>query len=318
MKKRVLICIIISILLMGGCQVSSDHFLSFQENFKLGYYDNHTDANDFFANDLAIISEDEQLGGDPLLNAGATLLINTTENEVIYADQVFEKLYPASLTKLVTALVVLEQAELTDLVTVSYNASHIRESAAKICGFKEGDIVSLDSLLHCLLIYSGNDVGIAIAEHVGGSEKAFAEKMNEVAKQLGAVHSNFVNPHGLHDDNQYTTAYDMYLILHELIKYDKFLSIINMSTYTVSYVDVSGNEKHKKFNSTNWYLNGNASIDDIMIVGGKTGTTSKAGNCLILFSQDNNSMEYISIILKAPSNNVLYTQMNHLLSYSKD
>ena len=116
-----------------------------------------------------------------------------------------------------TALVVLKKGELTDSVTVSYNASHIPVAGAKVCGFEEGDVITMDALLHCLLIYSGNDAGIAIAEHMSGSEENFVRIMNSEAKRIGASHTNFVNSHGLHDDNHYTTAYDMYLIFNELI-----------------------------------------------------------------------------------------------------
>jgi D-alanyl-D-alanine carboxypeptidase len=244
------------------------------------------------------------------------LLVNTTDKEVLYADHVYDRRYPASLTKLLTALVVLRYGEMTDYVTISYNASHISEPGAKVCGYKEGDIISLEALLNSLLIYSGNDAAIAVADHVGGSEEAFVKKMNEEAVKIGAVHSNFVNSNGLHDDSQYTTAYDMYLIFHELMTYDTFRSIISTDSYTAVYTDKDGNEKQKTLNATNLYLSGEEEAPEgIVVVGGKTGTTKKAGNCLILLSKDDTSKEYVSIILKASDSNQLYSQMSHLLSF---
>lgn len=319
MRKRLLSCVIIIILILCGCQNSSDQFLSYEdtntsEGYDIGNYLN-TQSNDFFSKDLVTISTDDTSDSDPVLTSLATLSVNVTDKEVIYQNNVYEELFPASLTKLMTALVVLKNAELTDSVTISYNASHIQESGAKTCGFSEGDVLSLDSLLYCLLIYSGNDAGIAIAEHVGGSEESFIKMMNAEAADIGATDSNFKNSHGLHDDLHYTTAYDLYLIFNELLQYDKFLSIIGMSSYTADYHDSTGNEQQKVFETTNWYFHGNEEAPEgITVLGAKTGTTYKAGNCLILLSQDTENKRYISIILKADSSDTLYSQMSHLLS----
>jgi D-alanyl-D-alanine carboxypeptidase len=224
-------------------------------------------------------------------------------------------MYPASLTKLLTALVVLQYGALTDSVTVSYDASHIPESGARICGYAEGDIISMEVLLNSLLIYSGNDAAIAIADHIGGDEAAFVDIMNEEAQTIGAIHSNFMNSHGLHDDNQYSTAYDIYLIFNELLKYDTFRNIISSDSYTAIYSDKAGNEKQKTFNSTNLFLKDEGENDLVLeVIGGKTGTTSKAGNCLILLCKDSDGKEYISVILKAADNDTLYSQMSHLIS----
>lgn len=280
--------------------------------------DTSEDTPDFFASDLAVIPDELNHMSDPAITAESSLIINDTDNKVIYANNVYERLYPASLTKLITTLVVLEKADLNDMVTVSYNASHITESGAKLCGFKEGDTIKLEDLLYAFLIYSGNDAGVAIAEHVGGTIGGFAKMMNQAAKDAGAVHSNFVNPHGLHDDNHYTTAYDLYLIFHQLVQYDKFLSIINNSEYTVTYKDAAGNPVTKTFLTTNRYLKGQEKAPEgVTVLGGKTGTTSKAGNCLILYSKDKNNKDYISLVLKADNSNSLFSQMTDLLKMIK-
>ncbi|HBY71820.1 MAG TPA: D-alanyl-D-alanine carboxypeptidase [Lachnospiraceae bacterium] len=317
MTKKLIILLTFACFSLVGCQNTSGELLAYEEmKASAGsVFDNQFTEADFFAENLAIITEEDNHGEDPILTSKANLLVNITDNEVIYADHVYDRLYPASLTKLMTALIALQNGELTDTVTISYNASHIAESGAKLCGFHEGDTISLESLLYALLIYSGNDAGTAIAEHVGKSEENFVKMMNEEAKKLGAVHSNFVNAHGLHNDNHYTTAYDLYLIFHQLIQYDTFLSIINTPSYKAVYKDIEGNEKQMTFQTTNQFLNGKADpVPGIEIIGGKTGTTHKAGNCLILLCQDSKHKEYISLILNSPDSDQLYSQMSHMLS----
>ncbi len=319
MKKK-LICIVLSLTFLTGCSNSSSVLLPYSETDNVIRYEKNigTEASDFFASDLTVIPDELNHMEDSDITATSALIVNASDDVVLYANNVYERMYPASLTKLITALVILKEADLSETATVSYNASHITESGAKLCGFKEGDKVSLETLLNCLLIYSGNDAGIALAEHIGGTVEGFSKKMNETAVSIGAVHSNFLNPHGLHDDNHYTTAYDLYLIFNELLKYDKFISIVNEESYTATYTNSSGEEVTKEFATTNRYLKGTEkSPDGVTVVGGKTGTTSKAGNCLILYSKDNRDKAYISLILQADSGNSLFTQMTHLLEKIK-
>ena len=317
MKKRILGIILVATMMFTGCQKASDQFLRYEDTASdaKAFNDNLLTLEDFFGKNLTVISRDKDNGGDTVLTAGALLFVNNTKKQAIYADDVYKKLYPASLTKLMTALLAFKYGTLTDNVTVSYNASHITEVGAKTCKLQEGDVLTLDVLLNSMLVYSGNDTAIAIAEHISGSVEAFANKMNQEAKNIGAVHSHFVNPNGLHDDNQYTTAYDLYLIFNELLKYDKFFNIINQSSYIANYVDKDGNEKQNIFETTNQYLKGEAATDPkLTVVGGKTGTTSKAGNCLMLLCKDNNNEEYISVVLKANGTNDLYKEMSRMLS----
>lgn len=314
---------IISIILL--CLSAISFTACGSDNESIFYYQNEENNNQtnilqadigiakFYADDLTVIPI-EDWPEDVNMTASSSLLVNITDNEFIYADDIYQKMYPASLTKIITALVTLEQGNLSDIVTISHNASNITVPGAKLCGFKEGDKIDLESLLNAFLIYSGNDAGIAIAEHISGTEEAFVEEMNKTAKRLGAVHSNFVNSHGLHDENHYTTAYDLYLIFNELVEYEEFVSIINKSSITVDYVLADGsNQSHEYMNTNRYLLNQTKAPDDITVVGGKTGTTNEAGNCLILYSLDNNGKEYISVVLQARGNNNLYQQMNYLL-----
>lgn len=319
MKKRVF-CILLLVILLTGCSNSSIAAIPYEDNISLNknYLLNlsNSEKTDLFAKDLTVIPKDFNSPKDPKLNSLSSLLVNVTDNEMIYANNIYARIYPASITKIATALVALKYGELTDTVTISKNASSISEAGAKLCGFKEGDQVILADLLTSLLVYSGNDAGIAIAEHISGSVPEFANTMNEEVRKLGAVHTNFVNPHGLHEEDHYTTAYDLYLILNELLNYDEFLDMIHLDKYTLYYKEASGKKAKKIFTSTDRYLTGEAYIPKgVHVLGGKTGTTSKAGSCLILTSEDMEGQKYISIVLKADSSDDLFHQMSHLLSF---
>lgn len=322
MKKRYLtILLIITILTIGGCQKSSDQFFSYRDYISSTKTDLGIELteNIFFAENLVVLADEEISTNDDLVNSKAAFLCDVTNTQALYAKNPYERLYPASLTKLMTALVVLERGELTDSVTISHNASNISVPGAKVCGFKEGDVISLDTLLNSLLVYSGNDAGIAIAEHISGTEESFVKLMNLESKKIGASHTNFVNSHGLHDDNHYSTAYDMYLIFNELIQYDAFINIISQSSYTALYKDVENKDKKLIFNSTNQYLREEeVAPEDFTIIGGKTGVTFKAGNCLILLSKDSENTHYISLILKSSDSKELYSDMFNLLSIIKE
>lgn len=136
---------------------------------------------------------------------------NLATNTVTYAQNIYEKLYPASTTKILTAYIALKYGNLEDYVTVSENAAD-QASDSSVCGLKAGDVVQLKDLLYGMMLKSGNDAAIAIAEHIGGSVEGFADMMNQEALAMGATRSHFVNPNGLPDENHYTSVYDLYLI----------------------------------------------------------------------------------------------------------
>lgn len=266
-----------------------------------------------FAADLCVVGDNVLSDDVDASLSEAAALFDVNSNEVLYANNATQKLYPASLTKVLTALIALEKGNLDDVITVSKNAE-IKESGAQLCGFKEGDQITLEQALHGLLMYSGNDAGVIIAEYISGSVEEFANLMNETAKSLGATNSNFVNPHGLSDENHYTTAYDLYLIFNAAMKYDKFVEIINTDSWTTTYTLSDGSSKEITFKTTNLYLKGDEnSPEGITVIGGKTGTTSAAGSCLLLLSQDEAGEHYISVVLKAQNRSILYTQMTDIL-----
>lgn len=304
---------------MTGCSKQSDVRMRYSSDnsstqYEIGNFVEPASA-DYITKDLSVVYEENNHMQDNSITALSALMFNETTNEVLYANNVYEKIYPASTTKVLTALLALKYGNLSDQVTISADNGGITSYGAKLCNFQKGDVVSLETLINCLLVYSGNDAGVAIAEHIAGSEEAFVNMMNEEAAKLGAVNTHFVNSHGLHNANHYTTAYDMYLIFKECLKYDEFTSIIKQPSYTAHYKDKDGNEKTATFETTNMFLLGTMDAPDgITVFGGKTGSTSFAGDCLLLYSEDKEGNGLIAEVFKASSKNDLYTQMAHLLS----
>ena len=268
-----------------------------------------------FAEDLCVINGNYSAGTDVSIEAqSAAGLFDVNQNKVIYAKNIHERLNPASLTKVMTALVAIKYGNTEDTIVCTDNV-RINESGATLCGLKKGDTLTLNQALHALLINSANDAAVAIAEHIGGSLAGFADLMNKEAIALGATNSHFVNPHGLTESEHYVTAYDMYLIMNAAMQYEVFNQIIHMNEYSTVYYDADGAEKEMKFKSTNLFFRDDYSAPDkITVIGGKTGTTNAAGNCLVLLSKDTAGNPYISVLLKVSERGLMYEEMTDLLS----
>lgn len=275
-------------------------------------------ADTFSKNVCTIPVDSIEKDKDDKLTAGGLLSVDIDDNKIIYADAIYDKLYPASLTKLATALVCLKYGKFSDDVVVSYKASHITEQGAKLCFLQEGDVVNFEVLLTSFLVYSGNDAGVALAEHISGSVEEFVKLMNNELKSIGAVDTHYVNPHGLPDDNHYTTVYDIYLMLNALSSYDKFLEMTSKPSYTAKFKDASEKDITKVYESTDKFLTGDVKLPKgVKIIAGKTGTTFAAGSCLAVLSEGADSHKYISIVMKAYSSESLYYQMTKLLKKEK-
>lgn len=267
-----------------------------------------------FAQDLCIVTGDITDDAVDMSGAGAALLCDVNNADVLFAKNVYETMHPASLTKIMTALVAMKYGSMDQVLTASENVK-ITESGAQLCGIKPGDSMTLSQALHILLIYSANDVAILIAEGVAGDAETFVQLMNDEAAAIGATNTHFSNPHGLTAEEHYTTAYDLYLIFNEAIRYEAFREIIHMDSYSTVYYDLNGNTKDFSCQTTNQYLRGNFTPpENITIVGGKTGTTNAAGHCLILLSRDTAGAPYISVILRSESRDLIYAEMTSMLS----
>ena len=267
-----------------------------------------------FAADLCLADE-ETLPANAvnLSEALSGVLCDVNQNRIIYAKEENMQLAPASLTKVLTALVALKNTELDMVLTASENVK-INESGATLLGLEPGDKMTMDQALHALLMQSANDVAVMIAENVAGSEDAFCEMMNAEAKALGATNSHFLNPHGLTEEGHYSCAYDMYLIFQEVMKYPEFTQIIHQDTYETIYHDAEGSAKEYTCGTTNLFLRGDYTAPEgITVIGGKTGTTASARNCLVLLSKDSAGNPYVSVILNCSERQYLYQEMTELL-----
>lgn len=313
-SKRYACLIINSILVISLCGCGKDKLsLSYERAVTENVFmqDQMTEP---FASDLCVISgnyiQDTDVSMEEESAAG---LFDVNHNKVIYSKNIHERLNPASLTKIMTALVAIKYGNTEDIIICSENVK-INEAGAVVCGLKAGDKLTLNQALHALLINSANDAAVAIAEHIGGSVEGFAEMMNKEALLLGATGSHFVNPHGLTENEHYVTAYDMYLIMNAAMQYELFNEIIHMSEYSTVYYSSNDSEKQITCRSTNLFFRGDyAAPDKITVIGGKTGTTNAAGNCLILLTKDTGGNPYISVILRASKRELLYKEMIDLL-----
>ena len=276
-----------------------------------------TDSTDgyasLFASDLCVVTDESQYSPSDTTSEAAGLF-DITDGQVMYSKNAFERLYPASITKVMTALIAIKYGDLTDMVTVTEDAV-ITEAGATLAGIHPGDQLTMEQLLYGLMLPSGNDAGAAIAVHMAGSIDAFAELMNREAQKLGATGTHFMNPHGLTNADHYTTAYDLYLIFNEALKQLEFRKVTGTTSYTADYTDGSGNPVSTTWEGGNWYMVGQRQTPDgLTVFSGKTGTTSAAGFCLIMASRDQEEKEYISVVLKAPSRPGLYDNMTNIIS----
>jgi D-alanyl-D-alanine carboxypeptidase len=250
------------------------------------------------------------------IEADTAALFDLNNRDVLYAKDIFTERSEASLTKIMTALAAMKYGNMDDVVEVTDTALDI-EYGSSVCDIKVGDRLTLKQLVYGMMIASGNDAAMMIAEHVGGSVDSFVQMMNDEAKSLGATRTHFMNPHGLTEEGHYTCAYDMYLIFNEAMKYDMFMDIINRKNYYCEYTKADGSAVAVTWESTDYYLTGEDGVetpDNVIVYGGKTGTTDDAGACLALLSKDFYGNPYFSIIMHASDHDALYDEMTTLLS----
>lgn len=272
------------------------------------------DDKKFFASDFCVTDKDnfglEQVDSQVAKGGG---VFHLRTGECTYGQNLFGRMYPASTTKILTCLVAIEQGDLKQKVTVSAFAAD-QTPDSSVANLAAGDVMTLEDLLYGLMLRSGNDAALAIAETVGGSMEGFAEMMNQRAVSVGATNSHFITPHGLHEDEHYTTVYDMYLIFQEALKNETFMEIMSAPSYHVIYQGADGSTKEQDWNNTNRYLSGQEKAPEgFTVVGGKTGTTYEAGYCLVVYSLNDKKQPIISIVYNADCSLNLYYLMNQLL-----
>lgn len=265
-----------------------------------------------FSADLCVPEKEGEQNTDGV-NAEAFALFDEDGKTVVSQKNLYEKVYPASTTKIMTCLLALEFCDPEETVTVPKEAE-IDISGSSMANLKPGDQLKMKDMLYALMVPSGNDAAVAIAMHISGSIEEFSKLMNRRAAQLGATGTNFVNPHGLPDENHYTTVYDMYLIFREAMKHEEFRTVSSTKEKTVTVKNsADGQERQVSWESGNGFYNGKYSLPEgLSYTAGKTGHTNAAGFCLVLGEKDKDGKECISIIMKAPIYEELYNGMVHL------
>ncbi|MBU1007276.1 MAG: D-alanyl-D-alanine carboxypeptidase [Candidatus Omnitrophica bacterium] len=223
------------------------------------------------------------------LSAKSAILMSPFTKRVVYAKDPRERLLPASTTKIMTALTVLKKSKLGEKVTVSAFASSIEPSKIYI---KEGEEYFTGALLRAILLNSGNDASVALAESVSGSEEEFAELMNDTARSIGAKDTNFTNSNGLPSEGQYSTAYDLALIVRAAMRNKDITAVMKIKKSPISEITTGRRIKLKNHNKFLWK-------DHPYTIFGKTGYTKKAGHCFAGYIEYNKWRRVIVVILKS-------------------
>lgn len=315
-KKELLIkfvCSIIFLLLVVGAALILLNSRNRVSKYETSAYEAGIYEAELFAKDICVTNEDVKFDAfytnDKFPGA---LLFNIETQEVLFSENANEKVYPASTTKILTAYLALKYGNLEDYVTISETAVDV-PSDSSTAYLQVGDVLTLEDLLYALLLPSGNDSAVAIAEHISGSVEAFVELMNEESNRLGASNSHFVNPHGYQDEDHYTTAYDLYLIFNECIKNETFLDIVSSKNYSTVITQKDGSRREVTWGQSNQFVTGaRTTPTGITLIGGKTGNTYDAGSCLVMYGKDSSDSPYISIIMGATSRRNLYDNMTFL------
>lgn len=228
--------------------------------------------------------------------AKAVILYELKSDTLIYAWKPDQRIYPASMVKLMTALIALERGTLSDQVTVTKRAISNIAMGSVSAGLEVGEVLSLESLLYCMMTASANDAAAVIAEHIAGSQEDFVDLMNEKAQLLGCVGTHYGNVHGLHDEQTYTTARDICRILDIALDIPQFRTFFSAETYTVPATNKS--EERVIYTSNDMMRSDMKRYYDERITGGKTGSTTQAGRCLAV-TAEGNGMEVLSIVMGA-------------------
>lgn len=243
--------------------------------------------------------------------APSAVLIDAKTGTILFEKNKDEKHFPASTTKIMTTLLTLENCKnLEDKVKMSHNAIYSIEPGSSHIAMNEGETLTVEQSLYGLLLASANEVANALAEYISTNINDFCKLMNERAKQLGCKNTNFVNAHGFHNENHYTSAYDLALIMKEDIKYEEFNKIISTKRY-----DIPPTEKQPEtrilYNTNKMIQSGKYFNENV--IGGKTGYTDEAGHTLVIYAKKND-MQLISVVM-AEENSNAYLDTTKLLDY---
>lgn len=231
----------------------------------------------------------------PITLSPSAILMDAETGQVLYDKNAKDQLYPASITKVLTAIVALEKNEdLSEKVVIGKDVPNQIVSNSSAIYLIPGESVTLEQLMYALMVESANDAAVAIAEHTAGSVEDFAELMNKKAKELGAIDSHFVNPHGLHSEEHFTTAYDMALIMREAIKDPVLRKLMTTPNYIIA--ETNKQQTRYLWTKNRLYKDEGDEFYNDKVIASKTGYTTEANNTLVSAAQDDN-MKLIAVAL---------------------
>ncbi len=227
----------------------------------------------------------------------AVILYELNSDTMVYSWNPDDKIYPASMVKLMTAVVALENGNLSDVVTVTRSALSNFTPGSVSANLKRGEELTLEDLLYCLMTHSANDAALVIAEHIAGSQESFVQMMNEKAAAIGCLGTHYSNTHGLHHEETYTTARDIARLLEYGLENPQFEALFTAKSYTVPATNKS---EARELNSTNHMMTKaeTSKYFDERVTGGKTGATDAAGRCLAVTAEAN-GMKLLGIVMGA-------------------
>lgn len=303
---------------LSGCQTSAKTggFTSYDEHYQKNETalkeDALSDRWESRGSKVAVVSK-EKADNNDYPEAKEVLLVNNTKNKVSLVRR-FLTGYPGKYNKDHDSIADFGEfkfkSDCNDQTDITFP-----DGAAVAIHLKKGDKITVEALLNALIIMSANDAAVALGEAVAGSEANFVKMMNKRAKELGATNTHFANPNGLHLSDHYSTAYDLYLIFKEVAKHNEFFNIAGRSSSRIEYLGSKGEQKIYDMASTNQYIAGTYTLpSQVYMIGGKTGTTTQAGSCLILLTKNKDGEEFISVVLKGVTKSALYHTMTDILS----
>lgn len=245
-----------------------------------------------------------------LVSEGA-ILIEASTGAVLYSKNPEQTYYPASITKVMTTLVALENSSLTDQITYSADTLNSIEQDSSRVGVEADETMTMEDALYCVMLASGNDTAAGVAEHVGGTVSKFVDMMNEKAKELGCTNTHFMNPHGLHNEDHYVCAKDMALIVQAAIQNPDFCKIASAKSHTVAKTNKS--EERELWNHHKMLLPASQYHYE-GVAEGKTGYTSDAWNTLVTTAERDN-MKLICVVLRCQGAAAAYNDTTKLFNY---
>ena len=260
-----------------------------------------------FLNDITVSSGAQSPDGSmPVFDAHSVshsarsaILYEMTSDTLVYCQQADLRMEPSSLTKIMTALIAVENGDLNETVAVDWQVLELVPANALIAGLLYGEEFTLEQLLYLMIVGSANDAACIIADHIAGSQEAFAAMMNQRAQELGCTGTVFMNAHGIHEEGHLSTARDQLKILRKAMEYPEFVEIFTTGSYTLEATDLSG---ERYFHTTN-YMASDALTDDYYdsrVIGGRTGNTESGYRNLAAVAEQDGSV-YLTVVLESES-----------------